>query len=168
MKPDKPTWPTPAKPPKGVFMLTKGMKTTVPWLEEIAANNNRPVMIAALFVDPNDPERVFREFGEIDAARNRGRELWGQVGCFALGMEFTLRHPYPLEAFLAWYPAIKAEGGDEFKRILADPEFRAALKAEAGTATVPNRFSYHTWNHLTIVEVSRANINTWSVKSLVI
>ena len=45
-----------------------------------------------------------------DLARARGRELWAQVGCFPLGMEFTLRHPYPLEAFLAWRPATVARG----------------------------------------------------------
>jgi N-acyl-D-aspartate/D-glutamate deacylase len=138
---------------KGVFMLTKGMTTKVPWLEQIAANNGRPVMIAALFVDPNDPERVFNEFGEISAARARGRELWGQVGCFALGMEFALRHPYPLEAFLAWRPAIEAEGSDAYARVLADPAFRQAVKAEARSRTVPNRFSYHSLAHMTIKEV---------------
>ncbi len=74
---------------KGVFMLTKGMNTTVPWLEDVAARNGRPVMIAAMFTDPNDPERVVREFGEIETARRRGRELWGQVGCYPLGMEFS-------------------------------------------------------------------------------
>jgi N-acyl-D-aspartate/D-glutamate deacylase len=141
---------------KGVFMLTKGMKTTVPWLESIAARNRRPVMIAALFVDPNDPERVFREFSEIGAARSRGRELWGQVGCFPLGMEFVLRHPYPLEAFLAWRPAIEAEGTESYRRVLADPAFRAAVKAEARSRTVPNRFSYHTLDHMTILSVSEA------------
>ena len=78
---------------KGVFMLTKGMTSTIPWLESIAANNGRPVMIAAMFIDPNDPERVFREISEIGEARGRGRELWAQVGCFPLGMEFQLRHP---------------------------------------------------------------------------
>ena len=90
-------------------MLTKGMTTTVPWLEQIAQRNRRPVMIAALFVDPNDPQRVFDELEEIGAARGRGRELWAHVSCFPLGMEFTLRHPYPLEALLAWRPAIEAE-----------------------------------------------------------
>ena len=75
---------------KGVFMLTKGMTTTVPFLEKVAENNGRPIMIAAMFVDPNDPERVFREFRQNETARSRGRELWGQVGCFPLGMEFTL------------------------------------------------------------------------------
>lgn len=140
---------------RGVFMLTKGMKTTVPWLEQIAARNGRPVMIAALFVDPNDPERVFREFGEIERARSRGRELWGQVGCFPLGMEFTLAHPYPLEAFLAWRPAIEAEDGEAYRRVLGDPTFRAAIKAEAVSKGVPNRFSYKTLEHLALKQPQR-------------
>lgn len=141
---------------RGVFMLTKGMTSTVPWLESIAANNGRPVMIAAMFVDPNDPERVFNEFHQIEAARGRGRELWGQVGCFPLGMEFTLAHPYPLEAFLAWRPAIEAEGSDAYKQVLANPSFREAIKAEARTKGVPNRFSYVQMDHLTIREVAQA------------
>ncbi len=140
---------------RGTFMLTKGMTTTVPWLEEIAANNGRPVMIAAMFVDPGDPERVFREIGQIEAARGRGRELWAQVGCFPLGMEFTLAHPYPLEAFIAWRPAIEAEGSEAFKRVLADPSFRQGLKDEIETQGVPNRFSDQNWDHLTIAEVHK-------------
>jgi N-acyl-D-aspartate/D-glutamate deacylase len=141
---------------RGVFMLTKGMTTTVPWLERIAECTGRPVNIAALFVDPNDPERVFGEFAQIDAARRRGRELWGHVGCFPLGMEFTLSHPYPLEALIAWKPAIRAEGSDEYRRVLADPAFRRAIKAEAASkGGVPNRFSYHTLEHMTIKEVRR-------------
>ena len=139
---------------KGVFMLTKGMTTTVPFLEKVAENNGRPIMIAAMFVDPNDPERVFREFREIETARSRGRELWGQVGCFPLGMEFTVRHPYPLEAFLAWRPAIEAEDQSAYERILRDPTFRQAIKAEANTKGVPNRFSYHQFDHLTIMSVA--------------
>ncbi len=142
---------------RGVFMLTKGMTSSIPWLESIAAKSGRPVMIAAMFVDPGDPTRVFRELGEIEAARARGRELWAQVGCFPLGMEFTLRHPYPLEAFLAWRPAILA-GDDEaaYRRVLADASFRKRLKEEAATPGVPNRFSYKTFPHLAIAEVQRA------------
>ncbi len=140
---------------RGVFMLTKGMTTTVPWLESIAARNGRPVIMAAMFVDPNDPQRVFSEFEQIGAARKRGRELWGQVGCFPLGMEFTLRHPYPLEALLAWRRAMEAEGSEQFQKILADPEFRRAVKAEASSKTVPNRFSYHSLDHMTILEVQQ-------------
>jgi N-acyl-D-aspartate/D-glutamate deacylase len=140
---------------RGVFMLTKGMTSTIPWLEKIAATSGRPVMIAAMFVDPGDPTRVFREISEIEAARSRGRELWAQVGCFPLGMEFTLRHPYPLEAFLAWRPAIEAADEAAFRRVLADPSFRKRLKNEAATPGVPNRFSYKTFPHLAIAEVQR-------------
>jgi N-acyl-D-aspartate/D-glutamate deacylase len=70
-------------------------------------------------------------------------------------MEFTLRHPYPLEAFIAWHPAIEAADEAEYRRILADPSFRERLKAETATKGVPNRFSDKTWPHLTIMEVTR-------------
>ena len=141
---------------RGVFMLTKGMTSTIPWLEKVSAANGRPVMIAAMFVDPGDPTRVFRELGEIETARTRGRELWAQVGCFPLGMEFTLRHPYPLEAFLGWRPAIEAADEAAYRRVLADPSFRKRLKEESASTGVPNRFSDKTWPHLTIMEVTRA------------
>jgi N-acyl-D-aspartate/D-glutamate deacylase len=138
---------------RGVFMLTKGMNTTVPWLEQIAARNGRPVMVAALFIDPNDPQFVFEELDRIGEARKRGRELWAQVGCFPLGMQFTLRHPYPLEAILAWRPAMVAEGSERYLEILANGQFRATVKAEALSRSVPNRFSYHSLEHMTILEV---------------
>lgn len=134
----------------GVFTLTKGMTTTIPWLEKIAERNGRPVMIAAMFHDPNDPDRVFGELEQISAARARGRELWAATGCFPIGMEFQLRHPYPLEALLAWRPAMEAEGSTAFEQVLRDPAFRARVKAEARTRTVPNRISYHSLEHMTI------------------
>ena len=140
---------------KGAFMLTKGMTSTIPWLESIAANNGRPVMIAAMFVDPGNPERVFGEHEQIAEAQARGHELWSQVGCFPLGMEFTLGHPYPLEALIAWHPAIEAEGTEAFKRVLADPAFRQGLKDEMQTTGVPNRFSSNNWDHMTIMEVHK-------------
>ena len=140
---------------RGVFMLTKGMTSTVPWLERIAAANGRPVMIAAMFVDPGDPRRVFKELGEIEAARTRGRELWAQVGCFPLGMEFTLRHPYPLEALMAWRPALEASSDARYPQVLADPSFRRALIHEMGQPGVPNRISNENWDHLTVMEVKK-------------
>ena len=140
---------------RGVFMLTKGMTSTIPWLEWIAAANGRPVMIAAMFVDPGDPPRVFKELGEIEAARARGRELWAQVGCFPLGMEFTLRHPYPLEALMAWRPALEAPSDARYRQLLADPSFRRALVHEMGQPGVPNRISNENWDHLTVMEVKK-------------
>src|SRR5438034_257544 len=136
-------------------MLTKGMTSAIPWLEKIAGANGRPVMIAAMFVDPGDPGRVFKELGEIEQARARGRELWAQVGCFPLGMEFTLRHPYPLEALMAWRPAMTAPDETSYRRILADPSFRRALDHEMGQPGVPNRISNENWDYLTVMEVGK-------------
>jgi len=135
---------------KGVFMLTKGMTTTVSWLEDVAARNGRPVMIAAMFSDPNDPDRVVSEFGEIQTARRRGRELWGQVGCYPLGMEFTLSLPYPLHAMLAWRPAMEALGTDRYLQLFRDRSFRETVKAEARTRGVPVRFSYHSFEQMRV------------------
>lgn len=139
---------------RGVFMLTKGMTSTIEKLEAISAANGRPVMIAAMFVDPGDPDRVFREIGQIAEARSRGRELTAQVGCFALGMEFTMRHPYPLEALIAWRPAIEAEGTESYRAVLADPAFRQGLKDEVKTPGVPNRFT-NQWDTMWIQEVCK-------------
>lgn len=139
---------------KGVFMLTKGMNTTVPWLEDVAARNKRPVMIAAMFTDPNDPERVVREFGEIAAARSRGRELWGQVGCYPLEMEFSMSLPYPLHAMLSWRPAMEALGSDRYVELISDQSFRETVKAEARGISVPLRFSYHSFEQMRVLDAS--------------
>jgi N-acyl-D-amino-acid deacylase len=151
---------------RGVFMLTKGMTSTIPWLEKIAAANGRPVMIAAMFVDPGDPQRVFRELGEIEQARSRGHELWAQVGCFPLGMEFTLRHPYPLEALMAWRPAMTAPDQARYRQILADPAFRRALIHEMDQPGVPNRISNENWDHLTVMDVTKPSLRSLEGKTI--
>jgi N-acyl-D-amino-acid deacylase len=151
---------------RGVFMLTKGMTSTIPWLEKIAGANGRPVMIAAMFVDPGDPTRVFKELGEIEQARTRGRELWAQVGCFPLGMEFTLRHPYPLEALMAWRPALTAPDEARYRQVLADPGFRRALTKEMGEPGVPNRISKANWDYLTIAEVKKPELRLLEGKTI--
>ena len=139
---------------RGLFMLTKGNSSTIPYLEDLAAANGRPVVVAAMFLDPSDPERVFELMAEISAAQSRGRELYGQVGCFPLAMDFTMEHPYPFEAFINWRPAMEAADRDAYKAVLADPGFRAAVKQEARKAGVQNRFSDQ-WDQLDVVEVAR-------------
>jgi N-acyl-D-aspartate/D-glutamate deacylase len=76
-----------------------------------------------------NPGGTFAELERISQARARGRELWGQVSCCPLTMDFTLASAYPLEGFRAWAPAMKASGG-ELKRLLADPAFRQAVRDE--------------------------------------
>jgi N-acyl-D-aspartate/D-glutamate deacylase len=92
-------------------MLTKGSGTTVPFLESLAAQSGRPVMIAALLHNSTRPEQAFEELAEIGAAQGRGRRLYGQVSCCPLTMDFTLHSPYLFEGLPGWKPAaaVKAD-----------------------------------------------------------
>ena len=138
---------------RGLFMLTKGDYTDVPYLEELAARIGRPVMIAALLHNPTKPEGIFAELGQIAEARARGRELWGQVSCCPLTMDFTLASAYPLEGFTAWNPAMQAEGA-ALGRILADPAFRAAVKAELEQPAGVRLFNGE-WHKIELTEAAR-------------
>ena len=91
---------------RGVYMLTKGGHTPVPFLESLAAATGRPVMVAALLHNSVDPRAVFDDLDAIAAANARGRRLLGQVSCCPLTMDFTLASPYPVEGLASWKPAL--------------------------------------------------------------
>ncbi len=113
----------------GVFMLTRGTAPSIAYLEGLAADSGRPVLIAAMFHSNVNPDGVFKAFAEINAARARGRRLIAQTSCCALSMDFTMREPYPFEGIAAWKPAMEAHG-DALAALYRDRAFRDAVKAE--------------------------------------
>ena len=137
----------------GLFMLTKGDRTDVPYLEGLAAKAGRPIMIAALLHNPTKPEGVLAELERIAEARGRGRALWGQVSCCPLTMDFTLASAYPLEGFTAWSPAMQASG-EALKRVLADPAFRQSVKEELDRPAGVRLFNGE-WHKIELTEVRR-------------
>ncbi|HLB17247.1 MAG TPA: amidohydrolase family protein [Burkholderiales bacterium] len=138
----------------GVFMLTKGGHTQVSLLEEIAARNGRPVVIAALLHSSTSPDAVFRDLDEIAAANARGRRLVGAISCCPLTMDFTLRAPYPFEGLAAWKPALGLKG-EAFKRVIADPAFRRAIRVELAQPAVFRLFGGE-WDKVQVVEAALA------------
>ncbi|MGE4339529.1 MAG: amidohydrolase family protein [Pigmentiphaga sp.] len=112
----------------GMLMVVKGSKTSVADLETLAGEVDRPLLVSAMRHHPAHPHKVFDELGLMREARERGRRLYGQCSCLPMEMDFTLENPYPFEAYDAWLPAIEATGLDAYKRVLADPAFRAAMK----------------------------------------
>lgn len=138
---------------RGLFMLTKGSKTTVPFLESLAEANGRPVMIAALLHNSTAPERVFEELRKIGAAQARGHDLYGQVSCCPLTNDFTMRSPYPFEGLEAWLPAMQAEG-ETLKAVYADPSFRARVKGELKEPAAVRLFNGE-WDKLRLLETAR-------------
>ncbi len=138
---------------RGVYMLTKGGHTPMPFLESLAAATDRPVMVAALLHNGVNPNAVFADLDAISAANERGHRLLGQVSCCPLTMDFTLASPYPVEGLVSWKPALGV-AGEALRRVLADPGFRDAVRAELRTPTTFRLFNSE-WDKVHVVEVAR-------------
>ena len=91
-------------------MLTKGSKTSIPYLEELAVEARRPVVIAALFHSNTNPTAAFTTLDQVNAARSRGHQLVAQTSCCPLSMDFTFKSPYLFESMQSWKPAMAAHG----------------------------------------------------------
>jgi N-acyl-D-aspartate/D-glutamate deacylase len=139
---------------KGVYMLTKGSKTSIPYLEELAVEANRPVVIAALFHSNTNPMAAFTTLEQVNAARSRGRTLVAQTSCCPLSMDFTFKSPYLFESMQAWKPAMAAHGKDALSRIYADPAWRQAVRAELQERHGRLLFNGE-WHKLFVVEAGK-------------
>ena len=136
---------------RGVFMLTKGGHTRLDFLESLAADSGRPVVVAALLHNRTNPDAVFGDLEAIAQANARGHALHGAVSCCPLTMDFTLRSPYPLEGLQAWAPALSLKGG-ALRATLADRGFRDALRAEIAAPSTFRLFNGE-WDQVQVVEV---------------
>jgi N-acyl-D-amino-acid deacylase len=137
----------------GVYMLTKGGHTPVPFLESLAAATGRPVMVAALLHNSVNPGAVFADLEAIAAANARGRRMLGQVSCCPLSMDFTLASPYPVEGLASWKPALGLAGA-ALEAVLADKSFRDGVRAELATPTTFRLFNSE-WHKVQVVETAR-------------
>jgi len=137
---------------RGVYMVTKGGHTPVPFLESLAANTGRPVMVAALLHNSTNPGAVFDDLAAIAAANARGHRLLGQVSCCPLTMDFTLASPYPVEGLVSWKPAL-GRSGAALETVLADRSFRDGVRAELATRTTFRLFN-NEWDKVHVVETA--------------
>src|SRR5437016_5591082 len=149
---------------RGVYMLTKGGHTAVPFLESLAASSGRPVMIAALLHNSTNPQAVFDDLDAIAQANARGRRLIGQVSCCPLTMDFTLASPYPVEGLQGWKPALGL-AGDALKNVLADTTFRNALRAELASSATFRLFNGE-WHKVRVVEVAKPENASYEQKTV--
>jgi len=138
---------------RGVFMLTKGGQTLVPFLESLAADSGRPVVIAALLHSSTNPSAVFEDLGKIKEANDRGHRLLGAVSCCPLSMEFTLHSPYVLEGLESWKPALPLKG-EAFKAKLREKAFRDGIRAELSQPAHFRLFNGE-WHKVQVVESQR-------------
>jgi len=140
---------------RGVYMLTKGGHTSMPFLESLAAESGRPLMIAALLHSGTNPQAVFDDLDAIAAANQRGHRLVGQVSCCPLTMDFTMSSPYPVEGLQSWKPALGVSGSS-LRTVLARRAFRDGVRAELASPAKFRLFNGE-WGKVQVVEVAFAD-----------
>ena len=135
---------------KGVYMVTKGGQMPVSFLEDMASQSGRPVLIAALLHNSTNPDAVFKDLEAIDQANKRGNKLVAQVSCCPLSMDFTFMSPYPLEGLESWRTAL---GLDHISLIarLKDTSFRDSVRKELATKAIFRLFN-NEWDKVQVVE----------------
>jgi len=149
---------------RGLFMLTKGGQTRIDFLESLAAQSTRPVVVAALLHNSTNPGAVFEDLDAIAAANGRGRRMVGAVSCCPLSFDFTMHAPYPIEGLEAWKPALGLKG-DAFKAKLADPAFRQAIRDELARPAVFRLFNAE-WDKVQVVECARPEHRGYEQRTL--
>ncbi len=149
---------------RGVFMLTKGGHTPMPFLESLASATGRPVMVAALLHNGTNPGAVFADLEAIAAANARGHRLLGQVSCCPLTMDFTLASPYPVEGLASWKRALGLSGA-ALEAVLADASFRQGVRAELATPTTFRLFN-NEWDKVQVVETALAENRSLEQRSI--
>lgn len=139
---------------RGVYMLTKGGKTSIPYLEGLAAEVKRPVVIAALFHSNTNPTAAFTTLDQVNAARARGHQLVAQTSCCPLSMDFTFHSPYLFESMNSWKPAMAAHGHEALKKVYADPSWRQSVRKELEASRGRLVFNGE-WDKLFVVEAAK-------------
>jgi N-acyl-D-aspartate/D-glutamate deacylase len=114
---------------KGLFEITIGTGTQLEDLRDIQQRSGRPVVWAAFFHRDDRPESTPERLAQTEAFIRAGVEVRPQVSPRPLTMDFTMAYPYPFEGMVSWQ-RVMTRPAAEWARVYADPEFRAALKAE--------------------------------------
>ena len=148
----------------GVFMLTKGGHTGIGFLEELARDSTRPVVVAALLHNSTNPDSVFKDLDAIAEAQANGHYVVGAVSCCPLSMDFTLQSPYVFEGLQSWQPALPLKG-EAFRNKLAERSFRDAVRAELARPTHFRLFNSE-WDKVQVIDSKHKEFEQQSIAEL--
>ena len=117
---------------RGVFQVTVGPGLTTEVMESLAADNNCPVFQTAALYNDAFPDRAPKMVTDSAEAQARGNQLWAQVSCQPLTMDFALPAAFPMQSLDAWAPLINADN-ESFERKIRDAEFRHRFRHDLET-----------------------------------
>jgi N-acyl-D-aspartate/D-glutamate deacylase len=138
---------------RGVFQLTVGPNMTSKVMESLAKDNNCPVFQTAALFNEADPERAPRMVSDSAEAQARGNQLWAQVSCQSLSMDFALTAAFPMQSLDAWRPLIDADN-ESFERQIRDSEFRSRFRHDLEVPQKGKLF-YGDWSKVEVAMAAR-------------
>ena len=142
---------------RGIFMLTKSNDTEIKDIIQLLGSVERPTMVAALLDNPMKKSWAYNVLEDITKANNKGYEVWGQVSCRPLTMEFTMNEPYMLEGLLAWKDYMIQNTIEDRKNVLKNQKFRKAVLNEI-LDTTKNKLFVGNWEKIKLINTKRASL----------
>ncbi|HTF33081.1 MAG TPA: amidohydrolase family protein [Myxococcota bacterium] len=124
---------------KGVVQATVGRGFFIKELAEIQRKTGRTVSWTALLTGTMGPDGHRKIMAEHEKLAAQGVRVVPQVACRPLNFEYQWKAPFPFES-MALFKPVSAADFEGKKRIYADPEFRAAFRAEAGQRLIAGKW----------------------------
>ena len=143
---------------RGIFMLTKSNDTEIKDIIKLLGNVNRPAMVAALLDNPMKKSWAYNVLEDITKSQNKGYEIWGQVSCRPLTMEFTMNEPYMLEGLAAWKDYMIQNTVEDKKNVLKKQEFRKAVLDEI-LDTTKNKLFVGNWEKIKLINTKNSSLS---------
>ena len=138
---------------RGVFQLTVGPSMTSEVMESLAHDNNCPVFQTAALYNEAFPERAPQMVSDSAAAQARGNQLWAQVSCQSLSMDFALTAAFPMQSLDSWRPLINV-GNESFERQIRDAEFRRRFRHDLDVPQKGKLF-FGDWSNVEVAMAAR-------------
>ena len=143
---------------RGIFMLTKSNNTEIKDIIKLLGNVDRPTMVAALLDNPMKKNWAYNVLEDITKAQNKGYEIWGQVSCRPLTMEFTMNEPYMLEGLAAWKDYMIQNTVEDRIKVLKNQKFRKAVLSEI-LDTTKNKLFVGNWEKIKLINTKRSSLS---------
>ncbi len=143
---------------RGIFMITKSNDTEIKDIIKLLKGTKRPAMVAALLQNPIKKNWAFNTLEDIKMFENEGYEIWGQVSCRPLTMEFTMKEPYMLEGLNSWREYMLQNSIEEKTNILKSYEFRKKVIEEI-LDTTKNKLFIGNWEKIKLLKSNKSILN---------
>ena len=151
---------------RGIFMITKSNNTSIADIISLMGEVKRPAMVAALLQNPVKKNWAYNILQEITKAQNQGYEIWGQVSCRPLTMEFTMQEPYMLEGLSSWKEYMVKDTHTEKMNVLKDSNFRSNVLKEI-IDTTKNKLFVGNWEKIKLIKTNNSKLKIFEGNNLI-